>query len=254
MNKKIYFGISAVLLSLVVGVAAFSSVSPDKVAKPAKSETYSVTLDKDSVPSGLTSSYQDNLATTITTAIGTTINVNIVNGRTSSGKLMELAHRGMIYNFANRSGYSELTGLSSVEATFTGSLSIRTARFGQAGGVELGESQALTSGSETTLTTSKYFEILAGDSGAVIDSLTLKFTCDGAEYNVKNLNGTYSGQGNDGYRYKLELNNGSATLQSLTNPTPVNVSGSASMNSATQVTCTLNSSTISYVISIVISS
>lgn len=251
-KKKILLGISVAAFSLVVGAVAFISASQKAQLKFASSESYSITLDKDNVPSGLTASFQDNLATTVKAQNGTDINLNIVNGRTAENNLMELASRGMIYNFAARSGNSEFAGLSSVKATFLGDLRFRTAKFGQAGGVELGDEIVLTSGTEVPLTTSKYFQLMAGDQGARIESLVLKYSCDTLEYDINNLDGEYTGLGSDGYTYKLSLNAGAAVIQSLDMASNVALNGTAVMDSATQVSCafTYNTYPVTYVSSV----
>ena len=239
MTKKIFFGIGVALLGLVVGAAAIASAKPSKmVVKQASGDTYSITLDQNTSLSGMTSSYQNNFETEVTTPIGTTMKLNVVNGKTSDGNLIDLAPRGMIYNFGTGSGNHEFAGLSGVTATFTGALSIRTAvggRYSSSAGVALGASQALTSNSKLTLTTSKYFELVAGEGGAIIESVTLEYSCDSSEYNVNNLNSEYTTVGGDGYTYKLTINNGSATVASLDKPTNTSINGTVTMSSATNV-------------------
>ena len=241
-KKKILFGVSVAAFSLVASFVAYAAMTPQEQYNFSSSESYSITLDKDNVPAGLTSSYQNNVATTVKSQKGTDINLNIVNGKTSEGNLVELAGRGMIYNFGakgERGNNSEFAGLSSVKAKFSGGkLFVRTAKFGQAGGVELGAPQELTSETACPVTTTKYFQIVAeGSAGVTIEYLTLNYTCDAEEYDIKNLDGTYTGEGNDGYTYKLSLAAGAATIESLDMASNISINGTATMNSATQVSC-----------------
>lgn len=256
MTKKIFFGISIALLGIVVGTATISMANPKKMLQRASADNQ-ITLDSSHPLSGLPSSYQNDSEVTATTPNGNTLKLNVVNGKTSAGNLIELANRGMIYNFGYNTSSSRaddaITGLSSVTANFTGALSIKTARFGQAGGVELGEAQTLTSGSELSLTTSKYFQLTAGDGGAVINSLILKYSCTAGEYDIKNLNGTYTGEGTNGYTYKLVLNNGSATINSLDMAVASTFTGTGSMTSASELSLSLkknNTLPVTYVCSI----
>lgn len=207
---------------------------------------YTIVLNSSNVPSQLTSSYQSNISTTIKTPLNNYINVNIVNGKTASNKFVELASRGMIYNFDYRgSGFNEIKGIQSVTAIFSGSLKIKTGQFGQPGGVELNDGYALTSGTPRSVDYSKYFQFIAGDAGAVIESISITYSCEDG-YAVSKLNGSYTGIGSDNYTYQLTFNNGNVNYKTLNKLNETNLNGTVALSSATAGTCTFGSQTYSF--------
>lgn len=212
----------------------------------ATDDPYSITLDSTKTPAGLTDSYQQNVSTTIKSAKGNDLSINIVLGKREANKFVNLTSRGMIYNFGSPDGI--INGLNKVTATFSGVLLLKTsAKPLDADGAFLDEGfTVLTSGTpfEMVAPTSpaKYFALIAGDGGAVIESLKLDYTCNPLSVGLGAVNGTYTGVGNDGLTWQLDLNNGNAVIHSLDKDAASQDSfnGTYEFLSTTQAKCTFN--------------
>lgn len=248
MRKKLAFTLFSVGSLLAAGVFTFACVFTSKNANlfemKATDSTYSVTLNSQKAPSELTSEYQDNVTTTIQTANGNNLNLNIVLGKTASNKYVQLASRGIIYNFGSESG--RMNGINGITATFSGSLLVKTSSKQLSNnGIFLDDGfTLLTSGTKFTPSSSaKYFAIVANDGGATIDSIKLDYTCSASDIDVSALNGKYTGTGNDSYIWELDLNNGAATIKTLNAPTVKEYSGTYQFLNSTQAKCTFSSNT-----------
>lgn len=253
MKKIHYFGIGLSLLSLSIGALVLATVNKKAKLSPAESEVHTITLKAADTPSTLTDSYQDNVTGTIRNSVGYEIPLNFVNAKAEEGKFVNLAPRGMIYNF--HTGDKAITGINGIKFKGTGVLFARTARAGQAGGAVLHDFSAdslLTSDVKKDLITSDYFQLVAGDGGAVIEQLDIYYSCDSLEYDIRNLEGKYTGKGNDASTYEIVVGS-EVTVQDETkyvdvsirsldkdNEHQINLSGKAEMLSASQVKCTFD--------------
>lgn len=222
-------GISALALTFVVAGFSSSSLNNSKLNKTSGLDHYTLTLDKNNAPSGLTSSFQDSVVGTYTTADGNNIKMNFVKAKSSSNNHVELGSRGMIYNYASEQG--GVSGISAITVTYSGSaMGLRTSLANAlSNGAALESSYTLTSGARLELPSPRYFSILAADGGNTITSISIEYTCE-VNDTITRLDGEYSGTGDDGVRYSLVLNNGSVTFKSLDNRTAITATGTATLN------------------------
>ena len=245
--KKIVLAIGIGAGCTAVGLAATAGISNQ--INQAKADGYTLTLNKDNVPSALTSSYQDNVQATVKTSLENDLTFNFVNAKTASNAFAQFASHGVLYNFHSSTG--AVTGLNSVKVTLSaGSMSIRTAVSSEISnnGITLSDPIALTSGSAQSLAGSNYFALEAGDNGATITSIELGYTCATIDA-VARLNGSYTGvMTSDNYRYKLDLSNGNATLTSIDKETNTTQSGTASLTDST-LTVTISGTTYTFTVS-----
>ena len=232
-------GISALVASFVIAGLSTANLSKSRFKKSDGLDHYTLTLDSSNAPAALTSSYQDNVAGTFTTGDGNSISMNFVKARSASGKHVDLASRGMIYNFASEDG--GISGVTAITVTYSGNaMGLRTSLANAlSNGTAIENSYTLSSGTRLELPSPRYFSLLAADGGNVITSIVIEYTC-GMNEDVSRLNGEYSGTGNDDYRYSLTLNNGSVTLHTLDNHTEITATGTATLN-GNSLTCTFSS-------------
>ena len=248
MVKKVLLPIGLVACAASIGTAALQNVEFSQnlsIMRSAPSE-YVLNLNSSNTPSGLTSSYQDNFSGSVTTTNGNSVSMSFVNAKSYSGGFAELASHGKIYNFSTTN--SAVTAVTGVELAGTGSLTFKPGILTSNGGIlpDITPFDVSAGGGKVTVPACDYFEIEAGDSGAQITSLKLTYTCSETAYDVKMLNGTYTGTGDDGSIYKLTVNNGSATFESLDKQTNVSYSGSASLSNKTAASLSLSSGSITY--------
>ena len=238
-NKKLilYVGISALCIGLGVGGIIASKTDrtlflPSQATEP----TYTVTLDKDNKPDTLTGEYQPSVTGNVKSTTGYDLQLTFINAKSSENNLVQLAPRGMIYNFGN--GNKEFKGLKSVKFTGTGTVYFTSAKYGYPGsgngsGAIVNDYIVLPSGTAKDVPVSNYFQLIAGDGGAVIESLEFTYTCTTTDYSIKNVAGTYTGIGQDNYSYQLDIDNdGSAVLKSLNKATGITLHGTVTMTSA----------------------
>ena len=231
LKEKLLLSLGIVALSGTFVIAAFSTsnMANSKIKKSDGLDHYTLTLDSSNSPSALTSSYQDTVSGTYTTADGNSISLNFVKAKASSGKHVDLGSHGMIYNFASESG--GISGINAITVTYTGStMGLRTSLANAlSNGASTEGSYSLTSGTRLELPSPRFFSILAADGGNIITSIIIEYTCSLNE-DVNRLNGEYSGTGNDNYRYSLFLNNGAVTLQTLDKSTAITATGTATLS------------------------
>ena len=231
-NKKTLIAIGIANLGLVFGIVGTSAfLRGESLSHIARGnddpEAFVLTLDSSKTPNTLTSDFQDNVAGAVTTSLGNSISMNFVKAKTSSGKFVTLGSRGMIYNFGSEQG--GISGISAVTAVFSGnSLSVSTSQTNAIvnNGITISEPIALTSGTRVELPSSRFISFIGGEGNTDITSLTLEYYCSDAE-DIKKINGKYTGSGNDGYNYSLELNNGVATMTSINIDTVSTYTGAA---------------------------
>ena len=158
----------------------------------------------------------------------------------------------MIYNFKNTNG--QIAGISGISVTTSsGSVSLRISPFSLDGGAFLGEEVSLSNGIEYVLPSpAKYFQIIAGSNGAIISSITINYVCDESYSNIAFANGTYVGKGSNNVTYKMVINNGATTIESLDNTTPENYSGTTSLleNQNLSTSFSYGGNTIEYITSV----
>ena len=182
MNKK-KFGLCflGVVTSIAALSVAFLHQTDLKLFSLFRSgpTTPTLVLNSSNTPSEISgNTYKETASTAVQTANGNTLHLSFVLAKSASGAYAQLANRGYLYNFGYEDG--RITGITSITPILSsGSLSLRTTNAELVnGGAFLGASVNLTSGSKYTLPSSaRYFQLQAGDSGAVITSLTIGFNC-----------------------------------------------------------------------------
>ena len=234
MKKKIMLGVSVVSCFFVAGLTLMAGRNLNNFVKT-RSSSYSLTLNSSNTPDSLTASFQDKVTGVVKTMGDYDATFDFVYAKTASGKFVELAPHGKIINFG--ADDQNFNGVNFVSFTGSGSLTIRTAKAGQAGAAYLNKPIALSS-TPVAVPVSNYFELEAGDSGAVIETLELTYSCDASDYDIKALDGTYTGVGSDTSTWQLDVNNGACTIKSLDKQTNMELSGTAEMVSATRAQCT----------------
>ena len=81
-----------------------------------------------------------------------------------------------------------------------------------------------------------------------ITSLSLSYSCNSADYNVKLANGTYTGKGGSpAYTYKLTINDGNAILVSLDKQSNTSLSGTATMTSKNSLQVSLTNLSYNFI-------
>ena len=190
--------ISGIALGCVaIGISAGAVANKEiNQLRFADAETYTLMLDSSNAPSQLTDSYQNSLTTITKTANDSDIYLSFIMAKASSGNYVQLANRGYMYNFRYATG--RITGITAITPVLaSGSLALKTTNAEISnGGVFLGDEVSLTSSSRYALPNpARYFQLQAGDSGAIITSLKIEYTCDGipsdipegATYNVEDF-------------------------------------------------------------------
>ena len=232
-------GITGLTLTFVIAGLSGSSIAGAKLNKSSGLDHYTLTLNSSNAPSGLSSNYQENVTASYTTADGNSLSMNFVKAKAASGKHVDLASRGMMYNFASENG--GISGITAITVTYSGStMGLRTSLANAlSNGTAVENSYSISSGSRVELPSPRYFSLLAADGGNVITSIEIEYTC-GLNEDVGRLNGEYSGTGSDDYRYSLTLNNGLVTLQTLDNHSAITATGTATLN-GNALACTFTS-------------
>ena len=116
-------GITALTLSFVI--AGFASSQMSTFKKSSGLDHYTLTLNSSNSPSTLTNDYQDSVNGSFTTADGNSIALNFVKAKSASSAFVQLASRGMMYNYASEDG--GISGISAITVSYSGStMSLRT--------------------------------------------------------------------------------------------------------------------------------
>ena len=232
-------GITGLAFTFVIAGVSNSVFTASKYSKSSGLDHYTLTLDSSNAPSSLTSSYQENVTANYTTDNGNSLSLNFVKAKAASGKHVDLASHGMIYNFASENG--GISGITAITVTYSGStMGLKTSLANAlSNGTAIENSYSVSSGTRLELPSPRYFSLVAADGGNVITSIVIEYSCSLNE-DVARLNGEYSGTGNDDYRYSLTLNNGAVTLHTLDNHTEITASGTATL-SGNNLTCSFTS-------------
>ncbi len=205
-------------------------------------KSYTTTLSSTNRPAELTASFQNSFSGNVKTAIDNNLNFTFVNARSYEGLFAQLASHGKIYNYAT--GNSETRGLNGVTFEGQGTLLFKPAiKYGDKGAAIYPEIEPVSiaaNAGKVTVPTCDYFEIEAADGGAAIQNLTFTYSCETEGIlDIKMLNGTFTGKGQDGFTWKLVVENGQVAISKLDDPSaPLNLSGSVTMLTKTRAKCT----------------
>lgn len=242
ISKKLLTMVTIGCTTVATAVALVFSLTKGKIkVNIGDASSHTLTLNGDNTPAELTDSYQNNVAGTVKTTSGADVQLTFVNAKSLEDGFVQLAPRGKIYNY--NSGNNEVIGIEGVKFTGSGTLKFKPAITKDTSGVRGAiladvEPVSFAAGDElAAVPTCDYFEIVA-DGDASITSLELHYSCDSTAADVKLLNGTYTGVGSDSSTYKLVMNNGSGTIQSLDKQSNITLNGTAQMLSKTSVKCT----------------
>lgn len=240
--KKVALAIGIGAGCTAVGLAATAGAFGNDLSAT-KADTYSLTLDSNGTPEGLTSDYQNSFDSHFTTAGGFDIAATFVLAKSASNSYVQLASRGLIYNT------EPIHGLTGITVNGSGSVSIRTAISEYtSSGAYYGDSSNLTLGSKFTLAGTNYFQLMAGDNGATITSIVLEFTCEEPEQVANSLYGVWTGQDSAGNRYKLTLGS-SCQLQTLKKIPAFSLNSGSLSLSGTDLTVTFSDLTFNATVS-----
>lgn len=243
MKKSICFALSIFgCLSFAVIIA--SEAHPFKsIFGRAESVEHTLTLESGDTPASIGSSYANSVEGNVTTSNGNDVNLTFVNAKMVNGGFVQLANHGKIHNFNDEN--QQLTGINGISFTGSGSFVFKPA---VSRGIlpEITPVSVNAGGGKVTVPVCDFFEIEAGDSGATINSISFSYSCNPAAYDDKLANGIYTGVGLDVYTYKLTINNGSATFQSLDKASNTTINGSASLSSKTALSLSFTNLTYNF--------
>ena len=238
MDKRFGFSIIAIGCIALAGVTASHKLSKRaSLFGHAENDEYELVLGDGSAPASITSSYQNSVTGDVTTTNGNDVELSFVNAKTLSGGFVQLAPHGKIYNFGSTN--DQLTGINGVSFTGSGSFTFKPA-INKGILADLSPISVSAGSSKVALPTCDYFEIEAGDSGASISTLTFSYSCDDSAYDVRMLDGTYTGTGTDGYIYKVDITSGSVVVNSLDRESNIQLTGTMSMSSKTSASLAFN--------------
>ena len=226
------------IASSTLAVGAFGAVALTTKKGDAPSNVrsadgeYTLVLNSGNVPAALTSSYQAHVNTHVDTVDGNLIPLQFYLAKNAAGAFAQLAPTGLLYNFNPSHEYlGRISGIKSLNVSFTGNLSIRTST--RADGKALSDATKLTSGTTFTLPEHEpFFRLIAGDSGATINSVTIAYTCvTPVAHTVYETAGVYTGEASD-IIYKMSIGaTGSVNVASLNKASNDSFSGTASIAS-----------------------
>lgn len=231
-GKKKFLTLATTLIasvSLGVGVVAINGANNSKQLFVSQgTDEYVTVFDSNNVPTdGLGDNYSEMVNGTIRTVKGNTYKLQFTRAKKLAGGFAQLAGGGKIYNYGTY-GHA-FSGLIAIQVTFTGTLELKTAQFGQNGvGAVLNNKFTLTSGTKQSFAPTDYFQLEAGDGGAEIQSISLFYSCKAAPKDLNNYNGTYTGYTDAGTRFELVLNNGAASIKAPSLSLELN--GTATLN------------------------
>ncbi len=231
MKKSLAFGVLAITSGLVVGSGLILQQKASGLgifsAARAGDGSYTLTIDANNIPSGLTTSYQNNVEGTVKTTENHDVKLNFVNAKLNAGTgTIQVANHGKIYNSTSGDNKA-ITGITSVSFAGTGSFVFKPAI--APGMLADVDPVSVAAGSLVTVPSCHYFEIEAGDSGFEASEIKFNYTCNGTTLDPKLLNGKYTGVGDDGYTYRLEVNNLAVSLSSLDKETNTHLDGTATI-------------------------
>lgn len=252
MKRKLFAVLltSVGALGLTVATITFTSKVENSVQRSVGTE-YTLTLDANNAPDGMSSMAGLFTNKVFKTGDNNEIKLNYRIAKTVSGYHVVLGNRGEIYNSTDSSEYgNKITGISSITANFTteegGALYLQTSLKNEGG--LLNDPVALTSGSEVTLAHNpNYFSLTAGDKYVYITSIVIKYSCSEAnQYQEEHLKGSYTGLGDDGYIYQLDLNGANASIKSLDRQSNIQINNGTASYNADEVTLSFATYDVTY--------
>ena len=242
-TKKSFIALLVATGALAVSGFAFATLRNGALGVRVHGDpkSYTTTLSSTNRPAALTASFQNTVTGSVKTAIDNNLNLSFANARTADGLFAQLASHGKIWNFAT--GNSEMRGLNGVTFEGQGTLLFKPAiKYGNNGAAVYPEIEPVSiaaGAGKVTVPTCDYFEIEATDGGAAIQNLTFTYSCEAEEIlDIKMLNGTYTGMGQDGYTWKLSVEDGQVTIDRLDAEDALSLSGSVAMLTKTRAKCT----------------
>lgn len=243
MNVKKCLCFTVITGALVIGAVTLQAVNNKglKVSTVHSTGSYALTLNEENYPdgeNGIGLSFKNEAYGNVKTTLGHDVNLTFNNAKANVDALylfedLEIAPHGMIHNL--RSGNTKLTGVNGVKFSGSGSFLFKPAI---EGGI-LPEIQpievAAGTGDYVAVPTCDYFELEAKDGGVHLTELNFSYSCDANAYDVKMLNGTYTGIGSDSSTYKMTITDGAGSIESLDKLSNIQLSGTAAMTSKTSV-------------------
>ena len=119
MKEKYKAFLLIIPVSLLGATLAISAIGPKPLSRLSSSTTnYELTLDSTNAPAELTASFQRNVSTTITTALGNEITLNFTIAKALDNGYVQLGNYGTVYCITNDDHH--ISGLSSVRVIFSG--------------------------------------------------------------------------------------------------------------------------------------
>ena len=161
-------------ISMSVAMAAAKNIHSAK-ADPV---SYELTLDSSNAASGLSSSFQRRVESTVTTSRGSTLSFVYTTARALDGGLVELGNYGTVYCITNDDHH--ISGLSSVKVTFTGgSLTLKSSSVDSSDGASyVTDVNAVTSGTAVNLANgANSFVLEAAEAYVSITEIKLTYSC-----------------------------------------------------------------------------
>ena len=186
MKKNSFLAIGIATSALVLCVAAIGNMrmTSSIIVRSTDVKIRTLTLNHDNAPSGLPADFSSQIppvvSATFATQEGNNIPFVFEVAKSSNTGLCVLANHGRIYNYGAELG--RFKGITSIAATFTGgTLKFEAGNYElKNGGAYLDYSFELQSGQTHTLTEdARYFSLSAGDAYVTIESITIKYACDG---------------------------------------------------------------------------
>lgn len=179
-NKlKVFLIAELVALSSIAIVVTASNGTSNNIARiTATGNDYNLTLNSSNAPSGLTTSYQRTVSSTVTTNLGNELTIVATNAKALNGGYVQLGNYGTVYCITDNDKH--ISGLTSLTATFSGSLKLLASSVDtiSEGSSYINEEKDVTSGSIVNLTTAaNSFVLRAGEGGAEITSISMNYTC-----------------------------------------------------------------------------
>ena len=170
------FTFATTLFCVVTSVCfATSSKKINLFQSKANQTEYDLVLDSSNAPSGLTSTYQREVTSTVNTTLGNSLTFKINNATSLSGGYAKLGNHGTIY--CSTDGNDHISGLMQINANFSnGSLKLISSY--NNGPAFVTDEHILSSG--VTYTLSDYansFVLEAQDAYVDVVSISLKYTC-----------------------------------------------------------------------------
>lgn len=245
MKKKLFLLSLSAASVLALGITMINVSSSNGLSGDFESHyhtapvgDYTLSFDPQNLPAGLTGEYQNSFAGSIKTNNGNEINMTYVNVKlTQAG--VQVANHGKVYNFG--SGNTKISGINGIAFTGSGSFIFRPVLSDGSGkGYVVKENAVVVNagGAKVAVPECDYFELEAGDSGAVLQGLSISYSCSPDTADIKLLDGTYTGVGSDASTYKLVVSNGSVSIQSLDKEHNLSLSGTYVMLDKDTAKCT----------------